>query len=137
MNTRTRDYSRGALAKAASVNIETVRFYEQKGLMPEPPRTAAGHRRYSQAHLERLMFIKRAKELGFQLEETGKLLAMVDGDVDCGAVQDIANANIALINAKIADLTQMRDSLSETANKCTGGQVPECALIERLLAPAE
>ncbi|MCK0070728.1 MerR family transcriptional regulator [Kordiimonas laminariae] len=135
MNTKKREYSRGALAKAASVNIETVRFYEQKGLMPNPPRTTAGYRRYSQAHLERLIFIKRAKELGFQLEETGKLLSMIDGEIDCSTVQDIALANIELINAKIADLTQIRDSLKETASKCTGEHTPECALIERLLTP--
>jgi len=83
----------GKLANSAGINLETVRYYERIGLMPEPGRTEKGHRNYAAAHLRRLTFIRRARELGFAIEDIRALLALAEpGRVSCGEVQKIAPA---------------------------------------------
>jgi len=126
-------YSRGTLATMTGVNLETIRFYEKLGLMPDPPRSKAGYRCYSQDHLKRLHFIKRSRELGFSNKEVKGLLEMVDGHYNCNQIKAIALDNIEHISKKIADLAQMQAALREMANACSGNETPDCAIVECLM----
>ena len=123
---------RGELAKASGCNIETVRFYERAGLLPAPPRSAAGHRLYNQEHLRRLVFIRRSRDLGFTLEEVRGLLNLVDGGYTCGEVQTLTLKHLENIREKIADLRRLEQTLGDVASKCAGGTVPECPVIDAL-----
>jgi MerR family mercuric resistance operon transcriptional regulator len=99
----------GALAGAAGVGRETVRFYERKGLIDEPPRTPAGYRRYPQDTVQRLRFIRRAQELGFTLGEIADLLALrVDEVSACGTVEVRAREKLKQVETKIADASTLR-----------------------------
>jgi len=134
MNTsQKREFTRGKLAKEAGVNLETIRFYEKIGLMPDPPRTEAGYRCYSVGHLKRLKFIRRSRELGFTNQEVTGLLEMVDGTYACDEVKDIALVNVDLITRKMADLKKMKKALETMASLCSGGNTPDCAIIDQLL----
>lgn len=125
---------RGELAERSGCNIETVRFYEKQGLLPAPPRTAGGHRDYADEHLRRLTFIRRARELGFTLDEVRGLLALVDGgDWTCAEVQAMTLGHLADVRRKIADLTKMAAILDDMAAQCDGDAVPECPIIDALL----
>ncbi len=114
------------------MNIETVRYYERVGLLPEPPRSEGGHRLYAREHLDRLAFIRRSRELGFTLEAVRNLLGLVEGGHSCGEIRDAALAHVKDIRRKIADLRRMERTLSETAARCEGGAAPECPIIEVL-----
>lgn len=124
----------GQLARRASVHIETVRFYERRALLEAPPRTAAGHRVYAPGTVRRIRFIKQAQQLGFTLDEIRELLALArDSHAGCGAAQARAGEAIVRLDAKIAELTRMRDALSELAGQCRdAGQVSECPLLSSL-----
>lgn len=132
-SSQKRDFSRGAIAKEAGVNLETIRFYEKIGLMPDPPRTAAGYRVYGHDHLKRLKFIRRTRELGFTNQEVKGLLEMVDGTFACDDVKDLALSNVDIIKNKVADLNKMKRALASMAAECSGGQTPDCAIVDRLL----
>ena len=128
-------YAIGTLSKHTGVNIETIRYYERIGIMPKPPRTAGGQRIYETAHLKRLAFIRRSRELGFSLDEIRALLRLVDGgDYSCGEGQGMTLAHIADIRRKIADLRRMERVLKDMAAKCDGGDVPECPIVDALSA---
>lgn len=134
MNTsQKREFTRGKLANEAGVNLETIRFYEKIGLMPDPPRTETGYRCYSVDHLKRLKFIRRSRELGFTNLEVKGLLEMVDGTYACDDVKDLALSNVDIIKNKVADLNKMRRALTSMAAECSGGDTPDCAIIDRLL----
>ncbi|NQV61267.1 MAG: helix-turn-helix domain-containing protein [Alphaproteobacteria bacterium] len=123
----------GALSKRTGVHLETVRYYENIGIMPAPPRSAAGHRRYDRDHLKRLTFVKRSRELGFTLKEVRALLALVDGgDYTCGEVQDLTLKHLRDVRDKIADLQRMEVTLAEISDKCAKGTIPDCPVIETL-----
>ncbi|SMF26495.1 MerR family transcriptional regulator, mercuric resistance operon regulatory protein [Tistlia consotensis] len=125
----------GALSERSGVNIETIRYYERIGIMPEPPRTAGGQRVYDAGHLGRLVFIRRSRELGFSLDEIRTLLHLADGgDYSCGQVHEMTLAHIADIRRKIADLRRMERVLREMAANCAGGEMPECPILEALSA---
>jgi MerR family mercuric resistance operon transcriptional regulator len=127
----------GALSKRAGVNIETTRYYERSGLMPEPPRSEGGHRLYSRDHLKRLAFIRRSRELGFSLEEIRALLRLVDGgDYTCGEVKALTDRHLKDVRQKIADLRRLERTLGEISSQCEGGAVPECLIIEALFDDA-
>ena len=128
-----RDYTRGALAKATGVNLETIRFYEKIGLMPDPPRSAAGYRCYSLDHLKRLKFIRRSRELGFTNHEVAELLEMVDGTYSCDEVKNIALSHVDLIERKMSDLANLSAALENMTSECQGGSTPDCAIVDRLL----
>jgi len=128
-----REFTRGKLAKETGVNLETIRFYEKIGLMPDPPRTEAGYRCYSADHLKRLKFIRRSRELGFTNQEVAGLLEMVDGTYACDEVKDIALVNVDLIARKMVDLRKMKKALETMASQCSGGNTPDCAIIDQLL----
>jgi MerR family mercuric resistance operon transcriptional regulator len=124
---------RAELARRTGSNLETVRYYEKVGLLPEPPRTAAGYRSYDVAHERRLRFILRARELGFSLEEIRELLRLVDErDRPCAEAREVAAAHLADVRSKIADLRRMERVLKTVVTECGDGTLPECPLIETL-----
>lgn len=134
MTDHNNEYSRGALAKQTGVNLETVRYYEKIGLMPEPPRSSGGHRIYGWIDLRRLLFIKRCRDLGFTLQATGELLDLVDGgDYTCAEILGRTSSHLNDVEAKIRDLTTMRHTLKDMIAKCGGGQVPDCPIVDDLL----
>lgn len=122
------------LSRATGCNLETIRYYENIGILPAPPRSAKGYRVYDSTHVSRLGFVMRARELGFTLEEVRSLLALVDGQSrSCGEVQKLAQVHLEDVVAKIADLQRIQMVLSETLAKCSGKDVPECAVIDALM----
>ena len=131
-----RDHTIGKLSKATGVNVETIRYYEKIGLLPEPPRSAGGHRLYSDGHLKRLGFIRRGRELGFTLEEIRNLLGLVDGGYTCGEVKEATLRHMSDIRRKIADLKRMERTLADTAARCAGDDTPDCPIIDTLFRPA-
>ena len=129
--------TRGTLAKRTGCNIETIRYYEQIKLMPDPPRSEGGHRLYGEEHLKRLTFICRARELGFSIEEVRGLLALVDGgDYSCAEVQALTLEHVDDIRRKIADLRKIERVLKDMASQCDDGEIPECPVIEALFQHA-
>ncbi len=126
----------GALGRLTGTNVETIRYYERIGLLPAPPRTAGNYRAYGEAHARRLAFIRRARGLGFHLDTIRALLDIADRpDQSCGTVDTLARAQIAEVEAKIADLTRLRDELARVADQCRGGRVGDCRIIEALWRP--
>ena len=123
----------GQLSALTGCNIETIRYYERIAILPKPPRSAAGQRVYDDAHLKRLHFVRRARELGFPLDRIRELLAMVDGGVTtCGEVQRMTLDHLDDVRRKIADLRRLERALRAMAAACEGGTVPECPVIEML-----
>lgn len=126
---------RSDLSRMTGCNLETIRYYENIGIMPEPPRTSKNYRAYDDSHVGRLRFIMRSRELGFTLEEVRDLLALVDGGAQtCAEVQGLAKTHLASVRAKIADLNRIEHVLSSTVAQCTGDDVPECPVIDALTA---
>ena len=131
----------GALATRTRCNIETIRFYEKIGVLPKPARTEGGHRAYGSAHVGRLTFVRRARELGFTLDEVRALLRLADAqDVPCAEVKDVAVAHLAEVKTKIADLHAMQKALTTLISACDlrgdTADLPGCPLIETLLGAA-
>lgn len=125
----------GALSEGTGVNIETIRYYERIGLLPPPPRSAGRHRQYEDAHRQRLVFIRRARELGFSLDEVRALLGLGGGhDLTCGEVRALTQHHIAAIRDKIRDLKRLERTLSELATRCKGDAVPDCPILDTLNA---
>lgn len=123
----------GDLARATGVKPTTIRWYEAEGLLPPPARTEGGHRAYGRAHLDRLGFIRHARELGFGLPAIRDLLSLADRpDADCAAVHAIATEQIDEIDSRLRRLTALRAELSRMAESCTGGTVDVCRIIETL-----
>lgn len=124
----------GAVAREAGVGIETVRFYERQGLLAEPERKASGYRQYDKGAIETLLFIKRAKELGFTLKEIKGLLALrLDSAATRADVRQQAQDKVADIEARIADLEKMRDTLLVLIKQCNGlGKLSGCPIIEAM-----
>lgn len=123
----------GRIAKQADVGVDTIRFYEQKGLLPAPQRTAAGYRLYPLAIVDRLSFIRRAKRLGFSLEEITALLDLQDNGGAKAEVKALSSRKLEEINAKISDLERMRGVLQTLNQQCSGrGNVEGCPIIEAL-----
>jgi MerR family mercuric resistance operon transcriptional regulator len=123
----------GQLAERASVHVETVRFYERRALLDPPPRTAAGHRVYATHAVRRIRFIKQAQQLGFTLDEIRELLVLArDSQTGCAAARAKAGEAIARLDAKVAQLTLMRDALSELAGQCGTNDAGACPLLSRL-----
>lgn len=121
------DLTIGTLAAAAGVGVETVRFYQRKGLLEEPPR-AGGIRRYDGRHVERLHFIRKAQTAGFTLAEIGELLAL-DAGHDRVRARDLARSRIAALDHRIAELSAARASLERLAKECASGGRGPCPII--------
>ena len=124
----------GALAEAAGVGRETVRFYERKGLLPEPPRTASGYRDYPLESVERLRFIRRAQGLGFTLDEIADLLALrVDEVSACGAVEARAREKLSSVADKLTELRRMKKALERLVDACQSREpTSDCPILEEL-----
>ena len=122
----------GRLAKAAQVGVETIRYYQRRGLLPVP-RSSGAVRRYPAALVDRIAFIKRAQDLGFSLQEVGTLLDLADGR-NRRAVRTVTTARLEQIRAKLADLTRMRETLDELLERCVStGHAHPCPIIEALM----
>lgn len=121
----------GKVAKAAGVGVETVRFYEKKGLI-EQPSSKGTYREYPKFVVSRIRFVKRAQELGFTLAEIQELLCLADQpNEDRAAVKAIAQSKVALIVKKIADLKKAEATLSHLVERCSGeGPIHDCPIIE-------
>lgn len=133
VHTPVKPLQRAEIAKRTGCNLETVRYYEKVGLLPEPPRTQGGHRAYGAEHERRLRFILRARELGFTLDEIRALLLLVDErSAPCGQVRNVAAAHLGDVQDKIADLKRMERVLKDVVAQCADGSRPECPLIEAL-----
>ena len=124
----------GELARKANVNKETIRYYERKGLIPEPPRNKSGHREYSQMDVKRTEFIKRTQSLGFSLREINDLLLLkIEPESTCKDIQELVKSKITDIDQKITDLTLIKETLKKLANRCTGkGPVGGCPILDEL-----
>lgn len=123
----------GRLAEAAGVNLETVRYYERIGLMPAPDRTQGGHRIYLPAHQHRLTFIRRARELGFGIEDIRRLLSLAEpAQRGCDDVKAVAGAHLDQVRGKVADLVRLESILAETVSRCEGSAAPACPVLEML-----
>lgn len=126
-------FTRGGLSKRTGCNIETIRYYEKMGLLPDPPRTQGGHRVYGQDHLKRLTFICRSRELGFSLKEIRSLLGLVDGgEFTCAEVHTLTLDHVEDVNRKISDLHRMKRILVQMAEQCANDEIPECPIIDAL-----
>ncbi|MBI4613740.1 MAG: heavy metal-responsive transcriptional regulator [Planctomycetes bacterium] len=126
--------TRGELAKRCDVNFETVRYYEKEGLIPKPSRTASNYRVYGEQAVRRILFIKRAQELGFTLHEIKDLLSLrARPQAKCGDVLKRAEAKIQNIDEKIQSLKAMRRALSKLSSECTSrGGISECPILDAL-----
>ena len=122
----------GALAETAGVNVETIRFYQRKGLMPEPEKPYGSIRRYGAAELARVRFIKSAQRLGFSLEEVGELLKLEDG-ARCSEARQLAEQKLVDVRQKLTDLQRIESVLAGLVARCSAvrGRV-NCPLIASL-----
>ena len=124
----------GRLARRARVNVETIRYYERRGLIPEPPRLASGYRQYPEETVARIRFIKRAQDLGFTLKEILELLSLrVDPQTTCADVKRRTEEKIADIEEKLDSLRRMKDALTILKDRCSGkGPTRECPILEAM-----
>lgn len=121
----------GMLASHAEVNIETIRYYQRRGLLIEPPKPKEGYRHYPADSVDRVRFIKRAQKLGFTLDEIATLLELGDGH--CAETKQLALHKLQLIEARLADLNKMRNTIKALVNQCeTGGEEMGCPIVASL-----
>ena len=126
------DLTIGKLAEAAGINIETVRYYERRNLIEQPAKPEHGFRKYPQTTLERILFIKRAQELGFTLDEVTSLLILSVSS--CGEVQDLAEQKLDTVRAKIEDLQHLQIVLNSLVIQCQNNpDQTHCPIIESLI----
>ncbi|MEG8219348.1 helix-turn-helix domain-containing protein [Sphingobium sp. AR-3-1] len=129
----TEPLSIGSLAKATGTKVETIRYYESIGLLAAPARTKNNYRAYTPQHLARLSFIRRARALGFSIDQVQELLELADQkDISCKAVDAIAREHLAEIDRKLRDLNTLRSELSNVIVQCGHGTISECRIIETL-----
>ena len=123
----------GALASATGTKVNTIRFYEETGLMRRAARTPSGRRTYDLEDLKRLKFIRHARKLGFDTKEIRSLLALSDRpEASCSEVTSIAVGHLTEIDAKISQLIRLRDELQRTTGLCAGGSISQCRILEQL-----
>lgn len=126
---------RGELARRVGCHPETVRYYENVGLLPPPARSRGGHRLYGMEDQRRLRFILRGRQLGFSVEELRSLLSLVDTQsYTCGEVRDLTMDHVRSIRRKIADLQRLELTLAKVSRQCSGEAVPDCPVIDALWA---
>lgn len=123
----------GILSERSGVNIETIRYYEKVNLLRKPVRSAGGYRLYESSDVDRLFFVRRARDLGFSLDETRRLLDLADQKSrSCQKVHGIAAEHLADVRLKIADLRRMERVLAVMVATCAQGTMPTCPLLETL-----
>jgi Cu(I)-responsive transcriptional regulator len=123
----------GELSRATGTNVETIRYYERIGLLPEPARTTGNYRSYGPDHRARLVFVRHSRDLGFTIEEIRSLLDLSDDPTrDCAEADRIASAHLAQVEDKIAQLSLLRNELTRIVGRCRGGLAGDCRVIEAL-----
>ncbi|WP_024587406.1 helix-turn-helix domain-containing protein [Aliihoeflea sp. 2WW] len=123
----------GHLARQTGTKVETIRFYEKSGLLPQPYRTEGNYRAYEQDHLNRLSFIRRARDLGFSLDQIREFLKLADDrSQSCAAVDAIAKEHRKEVERKIQDLIALKSELDRMIDQCGCGLVADCRIIESL-----
>jgi MerR family mercuric resistance operon transcriptional regulator len=118
-------------ADAAAVGVETVRYYERRGLIPQPTQKVGAYRRYDSKHVARIRFIKRAQELGFSLDEIADLLTLEDG-TDRRSIQKIAGRRLEEVRSRIADLRRIERTLAHLLDHCKAGATYRCPIIDAI-----
>ncbi|MGH6894997.1 MAG: MerR family transcriptional regulator [Geminicoccaceae bacterium] len=127
------DFTIGDLAQQTGCKVQTIRYYEEIGLMPEPARTAGNQRRYSHEHVDRLAFIRHSRELGFPLDAIRQLLSLADHpEQSCASADLIARAQLQNVELRIARLQALKAELERMIEQCAGNQVRDCRVIEVL-----
>lgn len=128
-------YTIGTLAEKSGVHIETIRYYQRRGLVSEPARPVGGIRRYDDRHVDRLRFIRQAQALGFSLDEIGELLTLEDG-AHCREARRLGERRLADVRERLEDLRRMESALAVLVDRCASvsGRV-RCPLIEELGSP--
>lgn len=124
----------GKLAQAAGVHVETIRYYQRRGLLDAPRRPAGGVRRYGDEAVARLRFIRRAQDIGFTLREVRELLQL-ERTPACRDARSLATAKLAAVRARIADLERMGSALRRLVAQCDAGDARSCPIIDTLAAP--
>jgi DNA-binding transcriptional MerR regulator len=126
----------GLAAFRSGVKVPTIRYYEEIGLLPAPPRTRNNRRHYDDADLRRLVFIRHARQLGFEIDSIRALLTIQDNpDQSCEAVDAIARARLGEVEGRIESLLKLKDELQRMIADCSRGRVAECRIIEILATP--
>ena len=127
----------GAASERSGCTIETIRYYERIGLVPKPPRNQSRYRVYAPGDVQRLVFIRRARELGFTLDEIRELLHLAADVADpCAAVREVAAGHLGDVRAKIADLRKMERLLAHAVRQCARGEQAGCPVIDALSEPS-
>ena len=126
-------FSIGELGRRTRCKVQTIRWYEEVGLLPAPARTEGGHRVYGQPHLARLDFIRHAREFGFGLDAVRSLLALADRpDQGCEEAHALASAHLAAVEEKLRRLAALRAELARMTEACRGGTAADCRIMETL-----
>lgn len=125
----------GQLARQAGVAIDTIRYYERQHLLPSPPRSPSGYRRYQAEDATRLNFIRRAKALGFTLDEIRELLSLTaSANTDMAAMKTAATAKLEVVEQRLTELARMRDALRTLVDACPGhGELERCPILNALV----
>jgi DNA-binding transcriptional MerR regulator len=128
-----KEYSIGQMSRQTGVKVTTIRYYESRGLIPSPARTEGGQRRYDDAALERLAFLRHARELGFGLDDIAELMALAEEpSEDCAPAHEIARKQLAAVDRRMTILAQLRKELARMANADDKGQTEDCRVIQVL-----
>ena len=126
----------GELARATGTKAETIRYYEREGILPAADRTDSNYRDYSDQHLASLMFVRRARGLGFSMAQVRELLALSDhDDKPCENVDHLVQRQLVEVEKKILDLSALRDELSQMLQACEADRIGECRIVESLARP--
>lgn len=126
-------FSIGDLAQQTSTKVETIRYYERIGLLSAPARTGGNYRAFGLAHLKRLSFVRRGRDLGFSLDEVRELLRLSDDrDQSCADVDRIARLHLVAVERKLADLRALQAELRQMVDHCQHGTIADCRIIEAL-----
>jgi DNA-binding transcriptional MerR regulator len=132
------NFSIGDLAEQSGTKVQTVRYYEQVGILPKAARTAGNQRFYGGRDLDRLVFVRRGRALGFSLEDVRRLLSLADrADISCEEADAIASAHLAEVKEKIARLRALEVELERMVSQCRHGTVSDCRVIEALSSRKE
>ena len=126
----------GELAKATGTKAETIRYYEREGILPAADRTDSNYRDYSDGHLATLIFVRRARALGFTMAQVRELLALSDHeDKPCSDVDQLVQRQLGEVTRKIADLTALQNELQHMLRSCQADRIGECRIVESLARP--
>ena len=122
----------GVLSERTNVNIETIRYYERIGILPKPLRSEGGHRLFTDEYRQRLLFVRRARELGFSLDEVRLLLELTRRRSACAEVKSITERHIANIRQKVKELKRLELALSAMVAQCRGDEISDCPILDAL-----